>query len=144
MSRDDLLVEQVRIEAQIEEAEELEAQHAEASEEIAGHLEGARNRRAGLASKLDQPTQDFVSDRAEEIARLAADESRAESAVAQFEEYLPLFDKAGSARLRGEQLRATRSQIEEQLRRLERVDRAAQASTSCRGSGNGTGPTFAD
>lgn len=126
MSRDDLLVEQVRIEAQIDEAEELEAQHVQAAEEIAAHLEEARGRRTILASKLEQLTGAFVSDKADEIARLAADESRAESAVAQFEEYLALYDKADSARARAEQLRARRSQIEEGLRRLERVDRAAQ------------------
>lgn len=127
MSREDLLVEQVRIEAQIDEAEELQEQHAQAVGEIDRQITEVQAQRVAAASKLDQLTQGFVSDRADEIAQFAARQSRAEAEIDRYEEYLGLLEKADAARVRAEQLQGERSRIEEELRRAERTDHEAQA-----------------
>jgi hypothetical protein len=125
-SREDLLVEQARIEAQIAEADELQGRHASAVQEIDARLTDVRARRTEVAVQLDQLTQSFVSDRADEIARLASGQSRAESSVARFEDYLRLFDKADASQVRGEELRSRRGDIEEQLLRAEHFDSEAR------------------
>ena len=125
-TREDLLVEQVRIEAQIDEADELREQHAKAVTEIDHQIAEIQTQRVAAASQLDQLTEGFVSDRAEEIAQLAATQSRAEAAIDRYEEYLGLLKKADTARVQAEQLQGDRSRIEEELRRAERTDHEAQ------------------
>jgi hypothetical protein len=125
-SREDLIVEQTRIDAQIREAEELEGRHIEARAEIDRRAEQAQAERLVAAARLEELSESFISDRADEIATLAADRAQAEATIERCEELLGMLEKADRARAQAEQLRARRTVLEHELTRAERSDDAAQ------------------
>ena len=125
-TREDLIVEQARIDAQIDEAEELESQHRKSVEEIDTTTTDLHGRRSSVSAELEEATRNFVSDRADQIASLAADQAGAEATIARCEEFLDLLAKADRARAQAEQLHARRATIERELSRAERSDDAAQ------------------
>jgi hypothetical protein len=127
VTRADLLVEQVRVEAQIDETDELAEFHRQAASEIAVVESDERKRRDDVAEKLDDVTKTFVSDRAQRMTQLAAEQADARARVDQFTEYLALFDKADRARGRLDVLEGERAQVEQRLSRAEEIDRAAEA-----------------
>ena len=130
LSREDLLLEQTRIEAQIDETEEVKATRGLAVHEIERALAQATADRAREAARLDQATAKFVSDRGDEIAAAAADEAAAKAEVEQFTAYIGLLDKADRARAKEEQLRERRQRVDEQLRDAERVSAASEERVS--------------
>lgn len=125
-TREDLVVEQTRIEAQIDETDHLIENHRVAAAEIRETLATVARARAEAGARLDRITSGFISDRSQEIARAAADEARAEAEVRQFEEYLALLNKADAARAQAGHLQAQRARIEGELERAERLDTEAQ------------------
>ena len=126
LSREDLVVEQTRVEAQIDETDQLIENHRAATGEIGEVIETVARVRAELGARLDEITSGFISDRGQEISRVAADEARAESEVRKFEEYLTLLNKADAARAQAGRLQAERTRVEMELERVERLDAEAQ------------------
>jgi rubrerythrin len=127
VTREDLLVEQVRVEAQIDETDELAEFHRRAADEIVVVERDKRKYRVEVAEDLDDLTRTFVSDRAQRMTQLAAEQADARARVDQFTEYLALFDKADRARSRLDVLEGERAEIERRLSRAEEIDRAAES-----------------
>lgn len=125
-TREDLVVEQTRVEAQIDETDQLVVDHRAALAEIGDALAALAESRAGLGDSLDRSLSTFVSDHERQLTTAAADEARSEAEVAQLEEYLRLLRKVDVARARSGQLQADRARLESDLERAERFDTAAQ------------------
>lgn len=126
VTRDDLLLEQVRVEAQIDETDELAEFHRLAAGEIATVEGKKRKQRDRIGEELDDLTRTFVSDHAQRMTQLAAQQADAHARVEQFTEYLALFEKADRARIRLDVLQGGRAEIERRLAKAEELDHAAE------------------
>ncbi|MCU1418492.1 MAG: hypothetical protein JWP32_2666 [Schumannella sp.] len=126
VTREDLLVEQIRVEAQIDETDELRAFHEDAGASIVSEMQRHRAGRAIAAAQLDEATRTFLSDRAEALTRMAAEQADLTSTVARYVEYLTLFEKADKARGRIDVLEAELGDIEQQLAIAEQRDQQSE------------------
>lgn len=114
-SRKDLVLEQGRLEAQVDETRELIEAHKQKAKALEKELERAKRDRDDLADKLDRATGSYVSDAADRIAANADRMARLEATVEKLQEYLGLFAKLDNARRELATLERERSEIESRL-----------------------------
>ncbi|MFO1306105.1 MAG: AAA family ATPase [Burkholderiales bacterium] len=97
-SRDVLVDEQARVEAQLTETRDLIATHQAGIDQRQSDLDTASVRRKALSRELDFLTRSFVSQHASDIAAAARKRAELTAKVEQLKEYLQLLDKLGETR----------------------------------------------
>lgn len=121
-SRDDLIAEQDRVNAQIIETEELVVGHEKRIGVLGEILTDLNARHDQLNTKLDQETSSFVSTEADRIERVAREEAEARSLIDRLEDYMHLFDKLNETASRIDELITRRAETEAALERAEQLD----------------------
>jgi DNA repair exonuclease SbcCD ATPase subunit len=92
-SRDQLLAEQDRITNQITETDDIIAARRDAKDRVAAEAQSLAGLTSRLASELDERTAAFVSDRAAQLERNAADHASIDADIARLSEYLTLLHR---------------------------------------------------
>jgi hypothetical protein len=129
LTREDLVGEQERLSAQVEETATLITTRQTTVAEMERRLVSLDEERARVSRELDEQTGAFVSDQAEAIARRAAERAGTDATIKRCEDYLQLFARLDAAR-------AQEGSLEERKERLEGRDRAGG------GGGGGLGQAY--
>jgi hypothetical protein len=116
VSRDDLIREQDRLGAQLEETEQLIAIREARAHDAARQLAVLERERGSVAQNLDAQVRGYVSDQAERIAEAARRREELVGSITQLTDYLTLYAKLDQATRRAETLA---SQVETILAELE-------------------------
>ncbi len=127
LTRDDLIREQERIEAQMLECRELIESHGERLAEQKNQMAEIRRRRERLAQELDFLTRSYVSDAASAIAERARKRASLDASVGKFEDYLKLFERSDELALSLVTLEEKRSMLEGEFQVV--AGRRAEAET---------------
>lgn len=121
-SREDLVVEQDRVSAQIVETQELIATHVARAAALDEELGGLESERADMSDQIDERLSTYISAQAERIETLARMEAELAAAVERLEEYARLFERLDEASRRIDELLQRRQEIEAELERAEQLD----------------------
>lgn len=97
LNRATLIAEQDRVGSQLQETRELIRAREVAAEEIERDVSKLDIERARISRELDYLSQSFISDRASDIANIAAERANAKVRVEQLEDYLKLLSSLDRA-----------------------------------------------
>ena len=122
MTRDDLILEQDRVGAQIFETESLVEAHADRAAALDEQADALDIERTRLRADIDRRLATFVSDQADQIASFAAGEAELDARLERLEEYDRLFARLDEAAQRIDELTQRRIEIEAALGRAEQLD----------------------
>jgi hypothetical protein len=125
-SREDLVREQARINLQIAETEELIAAHEQRHADLAFVIKEEEAQRTELSARLDYVLASFVSDRAEQSARRAAQEAVVGANIRRLRDYLTVFERYDAGQQRMGELEAESERLQAELEHSERIDAAAE------------------
>jgi hypothetical protein len=115
VSREDLIREQDRIGAQLEETEELVGVRQARAQQVGRQLAVLERERILVAQDLDAHVRGYVSDQADQIAESARKREELVGAIAQLTDYLALYAKLDEASRRAETLASQAEAIEADL-----------------------------
>lgn len=115
ISRDALIQEQGRIEAQLSEARDLLLARQARLQALEKQLKAKQDQLRRLGQELDFQTQTFVSSAAGKIASLAAERAEAKSRIVQLTEYLEVYHNLDKARKRAEELAQQKAELAQAL-----------------------------
>jgi hypothetical protein len=120
--REDLLAEQARLQAQIEETQELIRSHEERATLLAAEAQGLSEARARVGRELDELLAGFVSDQASAISDAARRLAELRSDKERFEEYLGILSKLADTQQRMSELEQHKSVVTAELDRAQQLD----------------------
>lgn len=120
--REDLIQEQDRVNAQIEETEDLIRAHESRARELELVVSALESERRELGQALDRQVRTFVSDEAEHLEALVREEARLLERSRRLEEYLGLFERLDAVLSRMSELQQRRVELETALERAEHLD----------------------
>ncbi len=121
-TREDLIHEQDRINAQAAETDELVRAHQSRAEELNDRLIYLFNHRGQLGRSLDQEVQHFISDHAEQLEMLAGESAALNERIQRLTDYIGLFDRFDKMASRIEDLDKERRSLEAALDRALQMD----------------------
>jgi hypothetical protein len=121
-SREDLIGEQDRLNAQIGETEDLIQTHEQRTSELMRTVQDLAARRENVSNDLDRHMTSFVSAEAERIEALTRGKVQARALIERLEDYLRLFEKLDQTTSRIDELNARRAELEAALERAEQLD----------------------
>ena len=104
-----------RIEAQLQEAQELLSAREVRANLLKKEIEKKRVEESRVKQELDFQTRTFVSSSASQISTLAAARAKIKLDVDKFNEYLKIFKKLDQAQKKAEELEAKRDELEQQF-----------------------------
>ena len=126
-TREDLLREQDRINAQIAETEELILAHEQRIRDLEKALLLLDAERAELGHALDRELESFVSDHAEHLEALARERAALVERIRRFDDYVGLFQRFDATLSRVSHLEQRRRELEAALDRAEQLDSVTQS-----------------
>ncbi len=121
-TRQDLIKEQDRVNAQIAETDGLVHAHRESLVFIEQQLTTLAAERTALGSELDRVAAQFISDNAQRLEQLAARRSELQERIRRLEDYLALLRRFDQLSVRAVSLQQRRSEIEGALERAQQLD----------------------
>lgn len=121
-SREDLIGEQDRLNAQIAETEDLIQTHEKRTRDLAGMIEDLTTRRESVDNDLDRHLASFVSSEAGRIETLTRGQAEVRALIQRLADYLRLYEKLDETTSRIDELNAQRAEIETALERAEQLD----------------------
>lgn len=125
LSRADLVKEQDRITAQISETDGLISTRTRTREDLERQVAQWTVERAQAGTALDQHLQEFVSDRADQIAQRARERAEAQALLARSRDYLILYQRLDEAQARAQQLEDRKQTIEAEAEQANVVETAS-------------------
>lgn len=111
-SRDSFLVEQDRIQGQIQETESVISLRNESLAKLIARHQDLREQESRLSVELDSQTRSFVSDHAAQIGEEAAAQAYLEAERSKLSEYLHILDRFGQTALQRNALEDQKAEIE--------------------------------
>lgn len=120
--REDLLGEQVRLRAQIDETEDLISNHEARAASLKEQVNQLAQMRAWVGRELDEFLAGFVSDEATAIETAARQLAEARSDQERLREYLQILDRLADTQARMSELEQRRLEIEADLERSQQLD----------------------
>lgn len=121
-TREELIREQDRVNAQIAETEELVRAHEQRARDLEQSVSASDAERAERGRLLDEEASSFVSDQAERIQSLAHEMAALGERMQRLEDYLALFQRLDEALSRMAELQQRRTELEAALERAEQLD----------------------
>ncbi|MDQ6878388.1 MAG: hypothetical protein M3082_12010 [Candidatus Dormibacteraeota bacterium] len=121
-TREELIREQDRVNAQIGETEELIKAHERRAEDLQRSLNALLSHRSELGRLLDRAVASFVSDQAERLELGAREEAALVERETRVRDYLVLYRRLDDSDSRITQLEQRRAELEASLERAEHVD----------------------
>jgi septal ring factor EnvC (AmiA/AmiB activator) len=121
-TRDDLIREQDRVNAQISETDSLVDVHQARLAILETELAALVFQRAALGSELDRLVAQFISDSAQRLEQLAARRAELRERIRRLEDYLALLRRFDELSARAASLQQRRSEIESALERAQQMD----------------------
>jgi hypothetical protein len=115
VTREDLIKEQQRIDAQITETLDLIGVHKRTALQLERSIRDADSERSRLSEELDLRTRSYVSDASSAIARNSERRARSQELVARLKDYLQLFSRLDSAQSQLHALQERRNDLQEGL-----------------------------
>jgi hypothetical protein len=115
VTREDLIKEQQRIDAQITETLDLIEVHKRTALQLERSIRDADSERSRLSEELDLRTRSYVSDASSAIARNSERRARSQELVARLKDYLQLFSRLDSAQSQLRALQERRNDLQEGL-----------------------------
>ncbi len=115
VSRQTLIDELSRVEAQLSETHELLSQHQVRTERLTSQIERLKTESEQLRKELDFQTNTFVSAKASEISESAARRAQLQTRIKQFEEYLDLYRKLDVTRKWVKELAEQKEALQQEL-----------------------------
>lgn len=126
LTREDLVREQDRLVAQIDETDRLVAAREEGVAAAERELARLAAERGTAAAALEEQTAAYVSDQADHIARVARERAEVEAAITRLGDYLRLYQRLDAARAREGQLEQRKVELEAEIEQAEVVEAASE------------------
>lgn len=121
-TREELIREQDRVNAQVAETEELIQSHEQRARDLEQTVSTLRAERSELGDVLDQELSSFVSDQAKRLETLAQDQAALSERIRRLEDYLGLFQRLDEVLSRIAELQQRRVELDAALERAEQLD----------------------
>jgi hypothetical protein len=125
VTRDDLVREQERLGAQIDETDALITARQETVKELDAAIVALSNDRERAGRALEEQAQGFVSDQADQIAQRARERAEVEAQIQRCEDYLRLFARLDAARQQKRELEERKAALEADVQQAETVEAAS-------------------